>query len=98
MYFFKGAVPIGPLGMVDDLLTISECGYNTSLMNNFINVKTATKRLQFGTDKCIKMHIGKSNSDVLCKDCYVGNWKIDAVTESPHNLITGNIKMKTKQE
>ena len=43
LYFFKGIVPIGPLGMVDDLLTISECGFKTSFMNQFINFKTATK-------------------------------------------------------
>ena len=59
LYFFKGIVPIGPLGMVDDLLTISECGVKTTLMNEFINFKTGTKRLQFGTAKCIKLHIGK---------------------------------------
>ena len=57
LYYFKDSVPISPLGMVDDLLTISECGYKTSLMNEFINFKTGSKKLQFSTQKCIKMNI-----------------------------------------
>ena len=73
-------------------------------MNQYINLKTATKRLQFGTEKCIKMHIGKSGSDILCKDCYVGNWKVDVNTDpdtgkcSQADSFTGNVKMKMKEE
>ena len=104
LFYFKGIVPIGPLGMVDDLLTISECGYKTSLMNQFINIKTGCKRLQFGTNKCIKMNIGKSESDTLCKDLHVGGWKVDAVTDQVTGKCTnreyfnGDEKMKVKQE
>ena len=36
LYYFKDIVPIGPLGMVDDLLTISECGYKTNLLNQLL--------------------------------------------------------------
>ena len=68
LYYFMDIVPIPPLAMVDDLLTITECGVKTSLMNNFINFKTGCKRLQFGTEKCVKMHVSKSDPDVLCKD------------------------------
>ena len=103
LYLFKGIVPIGPLGMVDDLLTISECGYKTNLMNQYINFKTGTKRLQFGTSKCIKMHIGKQNSDTLCKDVYVSEWKEEVVTDSntgkcrKSEYFNGNVKMEKKQ-
>ena len=60
--------------------------------------------MQFGTEKCIKMHIGKSGSDILCKDCYVGNWKVDVNTDpdtgkcSQADSFTGNVKMKMKEE
>ena len=47
LFYYRDSVPIPPLGMVDDLLTISECGVKTSLMNQYINFKTGTKRLQF---------------------------------------------------
>ena len=50
------------------------------------------------------MHIGKSGSDILCKDCYVGNWKVDVNTDpdtgkcSQADSFTGNVKMKMKEE
>ena len=89
LYYFKNVVPIPPLGMVDDLLTISECGYQTKLMNEYINFKTATKRLQFGPSKCIKMHIGKKHSETLCQDLHVGEWKNEVVDDP----LTGGYKM-----
>ena len=104
LFYFKDIVPVPPLGMVDDLLTISECGYKAKLMNEFINFKTGTKRLQFGTSKCIKMHIGKSNSEILCQDLYVGEWK-NEVIEDPqkggykmNEFFSGNVKMEDRKE
>ena len=103
LFFFRDSVPIAPLGMVDDLLTISECGVKTNLMNQYINFKTGSKRLQFGTSKCVKMHIGKSNN-ILCKDLYVGGWRVDVVTDpftgkvSNSESYNGLEKMKVKQE
>ena len=78
-------MPIAPLGVVDDLLTISECGVKTNLLNQYINFKTGSKRLQFGTSKCIKMHVGNSDSISLCKDLHVGEWNINGNTD----LVTG---------
>ena len=104
IYLYKDKVPIVALGMVDDLLSISECGYKTNLMNKFINSKTAMKKLQFGTSKCIKMHIGKTCNDALCKDVDVGGWnidvKIDAITgeASREEYFAGQVKMGSKQE
>ena len=104
LFYYKDTVPIGPLGMVDDLLTISECGYKTNLVNQYINLKTATKRLQFGTSKCIKMHVGKTKDDFLCKDLYVGGWKTEVVTDpvtgscAQTDIFQGDEKMKLKQE
>ena len=46
-YTYKGEVEIPPLGMVDDLICISECGHKTAMMNTFIN----SKKLQFGVNK-----------------------------------------------
>ena len=67
-------------------------------------VKTATKKLHFGTKKCIKMHIGNSENDALCKDLHVGGWKVDvidgAVTGKPQikEYFFGNEKMEMKKE
>jgi hypothetical protein len=104
LYYYKDKVPVSALGMVDDLLTISECGYKTTLMNKYINCKTAMKKLQFGTSKCIKMHIGKTCIDALCKDLDVGGWKIKVKTDtetgqaSRHEYFAGQEKMKKKEE
>lgn len=104
LFYYKDIVPIGPLGMVDDLLTISECGYKTNLMNQYINVKTGTKRLQFGTSKCIKMHIGRDKCDILCKDLHVGGWKVEPITDpetgkcSNVEYFNGYEKMEVKEK
>ena len=37
LYQYKGTVGIPPLGMVDDLLCVSNCGLPTILMNSFLN-------------------------------------------------------------
>ena len=57
-YMYKGLVEIPPLSMIDDLLCISECGYKTTMLNSFIRFKTNEKKLQFGKDKCRKIHKG----------------------------------------
>ena len=90
--------------MVDDLLTISECGYKSKLMNEYINFKTGSKRLHFGTSKCIKMHLGKQDSDTLCNDLHVGEWKLEVVDDiqtggyKMNEFFSGNIKMENKME
>ena len=74
-YMYKGAVEIPPLGMVDDLLCISECGYKTTMLNSFIRFKTNEKKLQFGINKCRKMHIGRNCQDFKCRTLSVDSWE-----------------------
>ena len=104
LYFYKDSVPIPPLGLVDDLLTISSCGFRTTQMNQYLNSKTAEKRLQFSTSKCIKLHIGKSCNDTLCRETHVDGWNVDVVTDEETGIcfqsesFGGSEKMKVKQE
>ena len=58
IFKYKGYVPVGILGLIDDLIGVTEAGYRAQQMNAFINVKTADKYLQFGPDKCKTMVIG----------------------------------------
>ena len=83
LYQYKGSVGIPPLGMVDDLVCISSCGLPTTLMNTFLNAKTSIKKLQFGVDKCHKIHIG--NNDIKCPELFIDNWKL----VKKDNLKTG---------
>ena len=51
IYKYKGYIPRGVLGMIDDLVGVSESGVNATKLNAFINVKTAEKKLQFESSK-----------------------------------------------
>ena len=74
-YLYKNEVEIPPLGMVDDLICVSECGFQTSMINSFIKFKTDSKKLQFGVSKCKKMHIGKYCEDFKCQNLMVDSWE-----------------------
>ena len=75
IYLYKGEVEIPPLSMVDDLLCITECGYKTTMSNAYIQCKTNGKKLQFGTSKCKKLHIGKNYEEYKCHPIYVDSWE-----------------------
>ena len=63
---YKNKVKIPPLPMQDDTLGISICGYRSAQMNQFLNMKTNVMNLQFGQEKCKKMHIGKTHKTDIC--------------------------------
>ena len=66
-YKYKENLSIGLLGLVDDLIGVTEVGYQAQMMNSFMNVRTAEKCLQFGIKKCHTMLIGDKS------DCIVDN-------------------------
>ena len=90
-YKYKSEVPIPLLGMVDDVLIISESGYKSQRLNGFINAKTAIKRLQFGRQKCQVMHIGKNVPKHKKAQFYVDGW----IMKEIENLET-NMKESTE--
>ena len=75
IYLYKNRVQIPPLAMQDDTLGISECGVKTKCMNEFLNSRTNLMNLQFGSDKCVRMHIGKQHNKNVCSDLLVDTWK-----------------------
>ena len=75
LYHYKGKVPIPPVAIVDDLLCISECGPKSVQLNAYVNHKIASKKLQWGTEKCKKLQIGKSHSNESCPDLEIDGWK-----------------------
>ena len=56
-YMFRcmGIVSIPLLEQVDHLIWVAESGYESKHLNPFVNVKTADKDLQFGSEKCNTM-------------------------------------------
>ena len=72
---YKGQVEIPPLIMQNDTLSASTCGYKTTKINNLVNTRTNIMGLQVGREKCVKMHIGKSQNLDICTDGKVDSWK-----------------------
>ena len=85
LYEYKGVVGIPPLAMVDDLALVSKCGLDTVLLNGFINQKTNMKKLQFGVDKCHKMHVGQKKH--LCPEVYIDNWEVKPKDDIVTNVM-----------
>ena len=81
VYLYKGKVTIPPLAMQDDTLGISTCGPKWRQMNEFLNEQTNRMQLQFGSDKCVKMHIGKKHIVSSCADISVDSW-VDEVKKT----------------
>ena len=74
-YLYRGEVPIPPLSMIDDMLCVTECGFKTTSANAFITYKTDSKKLQFGANKCKKLHVGKQYEEFKCQTLKVDNWE-----------------------
>ena len=59
MYQYKG-VPIPPLGMVDDIICVTNVN-QTQKMNQRINTFIESKKLKLSATKCYQIHIGKGH-------------------------------------
>ena len=84
LYKYHG-VPIPPLGMVDDIISVSSVE-NTSHINMMINRFIEHKKLKLSEKKCSRIHIGDGHSNCpelkvhehIMKDAekekYLGDW------------------------
>ena len=88
MQYVHVLVQCALLTMVDDAIAVTECGNKACMMNTYLNTKTAIKQLQYGVQKCFKMHVGKACIKEVCPDLYVDGWKMKTVTE----VETGSCK------
>ena len=61
---YRDEIPIGPLTMVDDILSITNCGMESVMANAFINSQIEQNKLTLNTNKCHKLHLG--NKKDLC--------------------------------
>ena len=84
-YMYKEVLPVSLLGLVDDLIGVTDAGYKAAQLNALINEKSAAKCLQFGVKKCKSMFVGKSRNSVMDGQLFVDKW--DVVFED--NLETG---------
>ena len=76
---YKNEVELPILTMVDDLISISESGFKTTRMNAFVNAKIASKKLQFGAEKCFVMHVGRNHEEYKNVELFVNGWSVTTV-------------------
>ena len=69
------------LGLVDDLIGISDVGRKSQQINALINVKTSEKGLRFGPSKCKTMVVGEEKKAVISNALVVDSWKVEYVTD-----------------
>ena len=87
-YFYKSKLPITMLGLVDDVVGVSEAGYKAQQLNVILNVKTSEKGLQYGIGKCKSMIIGNQDN-CIDSDLLVDSWEQHYV----ENKKTGGYEM-----
>ena len=84
-----------PLSMVDDLLCVSECGFKTKSLHAYLTFKTESKKLQFGAQKCKKLHVGKRIEAFKCQKLKVDLWKeIETGSEQFEDICDDEHKME----
>ena len=98
VYKYKNKVVIPPLIMQDDTLSISACGYKTNKMNTLLNTCSSIMGLQFGSEKCVKMHIGKNHNKEKCGKGIVDSWKTEIKGDKLEDIYEGKVEMKTVSE
>ena len=84
---------------MDDLLGVAEAGYKSEQLNVFVNVKTADKDLQFGSDKCSFMMVFKMKpKDYHNTELFVDSWEM---THKPNGQFeekyVGKVKMSQEK-
>ena len=74
-YNYKESLPVSMLGLVDDIIGVTEAGFKSQQMNVILNVKTSEKVLQFGVTKCKSMIVGKNIKNAINNELLVDGWK-----------------------
>ena len=85
-YMYQDKLSVSLLGLVDDMIGVTEAGFKTQQLNAILNVKTAEKQLQFSVKKCKSMLIGKNKEDAIYNPLTVDKWKV----QHTENQETGN--------
>ena len=95
VYKYKGYIPIGLLGMIDDLAGVSESGLKAKQLNTFVNFKTSEKKLHFGPEKCHTILVAHKAVTCVETDLYIDTLS-ETHTKEGHLIeqFQGKVKMK----
>ena len=96
MFKYRKAVSIPPLGIIDDLGAIAECGPKSVILNAIINANFNIKKLEFNQSKCVKLHICKNRRNScpmsLCVELEVQDCEMRSANEEKciGDLVSAN--------
>ena len=97
-YTYKEKLPINILGLVDDIIGVSETGFKAQMMNAILNTKSAEKGLQFGTAKCKVMNIGKQLEYIKNNRIYIDKWSEEYIEDTETGELNENYTGKVAIE
>ena len=86
-YMYKEKLPVNILGLVDDMVGVTEAGHQAQVMNTILNIKSAEKGLQFGTNKCKYMKIGRKTENVRNNAIYVDGWEEEYLVNNENQEV-----------
>ena len=79
---YKEIVDIGHMIQVDDVIGATEPGHKAHMLNSYINIYTAEKRLQFNSKKCKVMFVGCESDSSLSGSLTVDSWSVSHEEDS----------------
>ena len=91
LYYYRNKTPVSMLSMLDDVFALSTCGPASIQMQEYINIKSGSKKLQLARDKTFRMHIGKKNPTFQCEESYIDCWETDQTKPTEKHL--GKVKV-----
>ena len=59
--------PVGVLTMIDDVFSISNCGPESTQIQEYLNIKTASKKLQYATENTFLCMLARKIQDMDAK-------------------------------
>ena len=97
-YRYKDQIQVTMLGMVDDMLGITEAGYRAHQLNAIINTLSAEKGLQFGVSKCKTMLIGNNFELEEKNKLSVDKWSVSHKNEHFSESFDGKVFIEQTNE
>ena len=77
LYMFRNSVGVPPLTLIDDCISVAKCGIESIELNEYLNMKTNMKKLQYNEKKCYKMHTGPKSDN--CPELKINSWRVKNV-------------------
>ena len=76
MYKYRGKVSVPPLEMVNNIITVAECGNKSVKLNELVNAFIEQTKLVLSAKKCSNIHIGNKASKEACPELKIHDDKM----------------------